>query len=115
MEPGEVWFLNVTFPHQVRNCGERDRIHLVVDCSINDWIRSLLPSEYLVDNWRRLLAYKVRAARFFGIDLWRSIITKDKTEFDRYVHILAWEFHLTDLKKVVDRGFESVGKVARRL
>ncbi len=43
MREGECWYLNFNLPHSVANRGATDRIHLVVDCVMNDWLRSLLP------------------------------------------------------------------------
>lgn len=40
MEPGECWYLNLSLPHRVQNRGAQERIHLVVDCYVNDWLRS---------------------------------------------------------------------------
>ena len=40
MTEGEAWYLNVNFYHSVVNAGATDRIHLVIDCVVNDWIRS---------------------------------------------------------------------------
>jgi len=42
MRPGEWWYVDVTEPHQVRNPGPAPRIHLVVDCVVDDWLRALL-------------------------------------------------------------------------
>jgi ribosomal protein S18 acetylase RimI-like enzyme len=42
MNEGECWYLNVNQPHRVANRGAADRIHLVVDCVVNDWLRDLL-------------------------------------------------------------------------
>jgi hypothetical protein len=36
---GEAWYLNVNNYHSVVNAGESDRIHLVIDCVVNDWLR----------------------------------------------------------------------------
>lgn len=41
MAPGETWYVNVSLPHRVRNSGTTDRIHLVIDCRVNDWVRAL--------------------------------------------------------------------------
>ena len=38
---GEAWYLNVNLPHSVRNHGESDRVHLVFDCNVNDWVRAM--------------------------------------------------------------------------
>lgn len=42
MNEGECWYLDVNEPHRVANRGATDRIHLVVDCVVNDWLRDLL-------------------------------------------------------------------------
>jgi quercetin dioxygenase-like cupin family protein len=42
MNEGECWYLNVNQPHRVANRGATDRIHLVIDCVVNDWLRDLL-------------------------------------------------------------------------
>ena len=43
MRAGETWYLNVNYFHSVRNDGPADRVHLVIDCVVNDWLRSFLP------------------------------------------------------------------------
>jgi len=40
MAEGELWFLNFNLYHSVQNRSTRDRIHLVVDCVFNPWLRS---------------------------------------------------------------------------
>ncbi|MEW6733281.1 MAG: aspartyl/asparaginyl beta-hydroxylase domain-containing protein [Acidobacteriota bacterium] len=42
MREGESWYLDFSLPHRVENRGATDRIHLVIDCCVNDWIGSLL-------------------------------------------------------------------------
>ncbi|MBM3784192.1 MAG: aspartyl/asparaginyl beta-hydroxylase domain-containing protein [Acidobacteria bacterium] len=42
MAEGEAWYLNLNRKHRVFNGGETERIHLVVDCKVNDWILELL-------------------------------------------------------------------------
>jgi mannose-6-phosphate isomerase-like protein (cupin superfamily) len=45
MKEGEAWYLNFNLHHSVRNDGATDRIHLVVDCVVNDWILSFFKPE----------------------------------------------------------------------
>jgi len=45
MTEGECWYLDLSLPHRVKNGGSQDRIHLVVDCGINDWLLAMLPAE----------------------------------------------------------------------
>ena len=42
MGPGETWYLRLSDPHRVTNLGEADRIHLVLDVEVNDWLRAQL-------------------------------------------------------------------------
>ncbi len=42
MLAGECWYLNLSLPHRVHNAGSTDRIHLVIDCMVNDWVAALL-------------------------------------------------------------------------
>jgi hypothetical protein len=41
MREGECWYINANLPHSVANKGDTDRIHLVVDCKVNDWLTAL--------------------------------------------------------------------------
>ena len=40
MNEGESWYLNFNRPHRLFNGGNADRVHFVIDCTVNDWIRS---------------------------------------------------------------------------
>lgn len=42
---GESWYINFNLPHRVENRGKADRVHLVIDCVVNNWIRSILPGD----------------------------------------------------------------------
>ncbi len=44
MLPGEAWYLNFNLPHSVTNESLHDRVHLVIDCILNDWLRELFPA-----------------------------------------------------------------------
>jgi Aspartyl/Asparaginyl beta-hydroxylase len=44
MQEGEVWYLDLTLPHRVENRGNADRIHLVIDCLLNNWLRTMIDS-----------------------------------------------------------------------
>jgi hypothetical protein len=45
MREGECWYLNLNLPHRVENQSDIDRIHLVIDCVVNDWMRDLFPAD----------------------------------------------------------------------
>ena len=44
MQPGETWYVDFNLKHSVANRGAEPRVHLLVDCVVNDWIRELLES-----------------------------------------------------------------------
>jgi quercetin dioxygenase-like cupin family protein len=39
---GEPWYLNLNLPHRVTNRSAVNRIHLVVDCVVDDWLRKMM-------------------------------------------------------------------------
>ncbi len=42
MGEGECWYLDLRRPHRVQNDGRVERVHLVVDVEVNDWLRTHL-------------------------------------------------------------------------
>ncbi|MGF1728806.1 aspartyl/asparaginyl beta-hydroxylase domain-containing protein [Photobacterium kasasachensis] len=42
MSEGELWYLNADREHAVYHRGSKDRIHVVIDCIANDWLRNML-------------------------------------------------------------------------
>ena len=42
MLPGETWFVDVRFKHSVRNEGDTDRVHLVMDVVANSELRAMM-------------------------------------------------------------------------
>ena len=38
---GECWYMNFNLPHSIRNNSPVNRVHLVIDAVVNDWVRSL--------------------------------------------------------------------------
>lgn len=41
MKEGEAWYLNFNLKHRVTNNGPGERIHLVFDCIVNEWLEGL--------------------------------------------------------------------------
>ncbi|HEX3701817.1 MAG TPA: aspartyl/asparaginyl beta-hydroxylase domain-containing protein [Vicinamibacterales bacterium] len=39
MDAGSCWYINANLTHRVANHGDADRIHLVVDCAVDGWLR----------------------------------------------------------------------------
>jgi quercetin dioxygenase-like cupin family protein len=42
MNEGECWYLRLSDPHSVMNRGDTDRVHLVIDVSVNPWLEELV-------------------------------------------------------------------------
>jgi len=42
MAPGEAWYLRLADEHAVANRGTTDRVHLVIDCIVDDWLAAML-------------------------------------------------------------------------
>ncbi|HWT13657.1 MAG TPA: aspartyl/asparaginyl beta-hydroxylase domain-containing protein [Allosphingosinicella sp.] len=42
MEPGSVWYLRLADPHSAVNRGSVDRVHLVIDATVNGWLAGML-------------------------------------------------------------------------
>jgi Aspartyl/Asparaginyl beta-hydroxylase len=39
---GEAWYIDFSQPHRINNAGDTDRVHLVIDGTVNDWALELL-------------------------------------------------------------------------
>ncbi len=42
MPEGSCWYCDFSLPHSITNRSPIDRIHLVLDCRVNDWLRDML-------------------------------------------------------------------------
>jgi hypothetical protein len=42
LEAGSSWYLRLSDPHSVVNRGTTDRVHMVIDAEVNDWVRDVL-------------------------------------------------------------------------
>lgn len=45
MREGECWYNDFNLVHSVENRGASDRVHLVIDCVVNDWLRERLVAD----------------------------------------------------------------------
>ena len=41
LREGECWYINFNLKHHIHNDGDTDRVHLVVDGQVNDWVRAV--------------------------------------------------------------------------
>ena len=40
LEAGSCWYLRLSDPHSVANRGDADRVHLVIDAGVNEWVEA---------------------------------------------------------------------------
>jgi Aspartyl/Asparaginyl beta-hydroxylase len=41
LEAGSCWYLRLSDPHSVANRGDADRVHMVIDATVNDWVAAV--------------------------------------------------------------------------
>lgn len=58
MAPGDLWCLDTSYMHQVKNNGDATRVHIVIECYVTPQIRARLPNT---------IGTKVHTAQFAGI------------------------------------------------
>lgn len=86
MNPGEVWYIDFSLPHRVRNRGTTDRVHLVIDCIVDDWMRELL------------------APVVADVDELSSEVARSPEAFERFRAVVAQDTELQeDLRDITDR------------
>jgi hypothetical protein len=62
LEAGSSWYLRLSDPHSVANCGTADRVHMVIDAEVNDWIRRVLETAATLATAERSFAAAATAA-----------------------------------------------------
>lgn len=61
LEAGSSWYLRLSDPHSVANRGAADRVHMVIDAEVNDWVRRVLETAAALATAERSLAAAVPA------------------------------------------------------
>jgi quercetin dioxygenase-like cupin family protein len=62
MMPGQLWYCDFTKPHRVHNQSDIGRVHLVLDMTVDGWLRDQFPPEPVAE---RVAGY-AKYARFHG-------------------------------------------------
>jgi len=44
MKEGECWYCNFDITHEVHNKSDETRVHLIIDCMVNDWLTDVFKS-----------------------------------------------------------------------
>lgn len=48
LNEGECWYMNFNLPHSLNNRSKEDRVHLVIDAVVNDWVKELFAANGLL-------------------------------------------------------------------
>jgi hypothetical protein len=72
MGVGELWALDTSYMHSVTNFGPTNRIHLVMDVIVNEWVENLLPPK----NWRFYL-HQIHLILLGFIRIFKYLFSKD--------------------------------------
>jgi len=71
MLPGELWFCDFSRPHWVHNRSPIARVHLVLDLSVNQWLRSMFPSESFAEQ----VSNRVYCAHYYSALAFRNAVS----------------------------------------
>jgi aspartyl/asparaginyl beta-hydroxylase len=89
MRAGECWYLDLSLPHRVQNRGGSERVHLVLDCVLNDWLRDLIrnpqPEEVQVSPVTGADAFHEFAQVVFGDPTLRTAL-RDIQDLEEFLH-----------------------------
>lgn len=78
MDEGTCWYINANRKHHVNNQGTTDRIHLVIDCAVNDWLKETLfgPAQKdmvsdleQMEGWEEMIASMRKSGEQFALEL----------------------------------------------
>jgi len=85
MRTGECWYINANLYHSVENNGSTDRIHLVIDCEVNEWLSNLFSEAIFISERTEALDQNLQKAIIESLYLQgseTSIIMAKKMEED---------------------------------
>lgn len=95
MREGHLYYVDFTERHSVRNGGDTERIHLVLDLKVNDWLARMFPPLTLADR----IVHPIR--RTVEPMFWKMLSLKQKAGDTFWKHyegssLQAWKHRLTD-------------------
>ena len=83
MNPGEAWYINFNLPHRVNNKGQTDRIHLVLDCVVNEWLNAVIPPEARKQYDAQPMVVEQSEETKASLERFRQIVLDDASLLDR--------------------------------
>lgn len=101
--PGQCWYVDVTQPHRVGNNGSRPRLHLVIDCVVDPWLRGVLDNAAKRTPFEQMQAL-VESDADLQAALWNET---DRASFVARTIELAGERGLTLSTDMVERALNA--------
>lgn len=49
LQEGECWYMNFNLPHRISNFSNIDRVHLVIDARVNEWLTELFAGDDILN------------------------------------------------------------------
>ena len=71
MKEGSCWYINANLTHSLQNRGLTNRIHLVIDCKVNDWFRQWMELDECYRIIKEVVEDKVQKAMIIA-ELYRQ-------------------------------------------
>lgn len=108
MNPGECWYINANLPHSVTNRSDKARVHLVIDCKVDDWLRSLAFSAAVKSNVHQgpLADDKPRPSSPEALKLFCDVVFQDKELQQKLKQIIDRELFIDLVVRCgEERGF----------
>ena len=91
LAPGECWFIDTTYPHRLANRGNQDRIHLVIDCVVNEWLLAMFPPGFARPSLATRLRRKIETTFYLSKDIARAVRLGDASELvKRTKRLVKW-------------------------
>lgn len=109
MEEGECWYLNLNLPHRVENSGATDRIHLVLHCAVDDWVRGMITSgaDQIERRDSSPDATPATMSPEEGLERFRQLVLQDLALQEALREKTNWEFFMTCVVRLGrERGCE---------
>ena len=95
---GNTYYVNVNLPHRVSNRGAEDRVHLVIDAEVNDWVREVFARSSPIER---------RPPPPRGIDAFRDAVRADRVLRDALGAIDERRaFAVEAVRLGLERGFD---------
>lgn len=75
MAPDELWALDTSYLHEVRNESDQTRVHIVIECNINESVKAKLPQKNIrgkLHDLYFLMILSMNLLKSIAINIWKD-------------------------------------------